>query len=335
MSKLVVSGAPHITDKASTQRIMIDVLIALLPATVMSIVIFGWRALAVVAVAVASAVAAEFVYGIVAKKKDRFKNLSIKDCSAAVTGLLVALNVPSTLPLWMVALGSVFAIVIVKMLFGGLGKNFANPAMTARLFLLISFAQLMSQSAPTTGAFGMEIASGATWLANRLPEDVAQNVLGMILGNKASCAMGEVSIVALLVGYAYLCVRKVIDWKMPLVIIGGVALFALLFDALPNHTGADIGYVTLGHVLSGGVVLGAVFMATDYATSPNTTLGSMIYALAIALLTVVIRVFGSYPEGMSCAIVLMNILTPVIDKLIVPKPFGYVKPEKQKKGGKA
>ena len=167
--------------------------------------------------------------------------------------------------------------------------------------------------------------------SDKLPEGVAQNMLGMFLGNKASCAMGEVSIAALLLGYIYLSARKVIDWKMPLVIIGGVALFALLFDALPNHTGADVGYVTLGHVLNGGVVLGAVFMATDYATSPNTLAGNMIYCVAIALLTVVIRTFGSYPEGMSFAIVLMNILTPVIDKLIVPKPFGYVKPEKKRK----
>ena len=335
MSKLTVSGAPHITDSASTRRIMIDVLIALLPATVMSAVIFGWRALLVCLVGVACAVASEFVFGLIANKKDRWKKLSISDCSAAVTGLLVALNVPVTLPLWMVGLGSVFAIVVVKMLFGGLGKNFANPAMTARIFLLISFTGLMTQAGTTTGAFGMEVQSGATWLGERIPSAVSQNALGMLLGNKASCAMGEVSIIAILIGYAYLCVRKVIDWKMPLVIVGCVALFALLFDALPNAKGADVWLVTLGHVLNGGVVLGAVFMATDYATSPNTTLGSMIYCIAIALITVVIRVFGTYPEGMSYAIVLMNILTPVIDKLIVPKPFGYRKPVKEKKGGKA
>ena len=309
MGKLLnVSSSPHVRDNSSTFRIMLDVCIALLPACVFGIVNFGVRALWVLLVSVASCVLSEFLFEKILKKPN-----TIGDLSAVVTGLLLGMNLPSTIPLWMAALGGVFAIVIVKQLFGGLGQNFMNPALGARCFLLISFAGRMT-------TFTYDGVTGATPLAILKTEGITGvNVLDMFIGNIGG-VIGETSVIALLVGALYLFVRRVITPLIPVVYVGVFAIFILIFGG----QGFDLEFLA-AHICGGGLMLGALFMATDYVTSPVTNLGKVIYAAILGVLTGLFRVFGNAAEGVSYAIIFTNLLVPIIEKFTVPRAFGVKK----------
>ena len=312
MNKLVVSSSPHIRSKTKTSRIMLDVVIALMPAAIMGTVIFGLRALLVLATCVASAVAAEIVFNLVTKKQQ-----TVGDFSAIITGLLLGLNLHANAPIWQCVIGSVFAIVVVKCLFGGLGCNFANPAITARIFLLVCFTGNLAGGVDPYdwSTFGQkaELTSSAT------PLDVIEkggelpSLLEMFLGYRGG-AIGETCIAALLIGFIYLVVRRVIHFETPLIFIGTVFVLSLIVDN--SFT------VALYQILAGGLVLGAVFMATDYVTTPITRSGKMIFAVGCGLITFLIRYFGNYPEGVSFSILLMNILSPYIEKWTAPRALG-------------
>ncbi len=287
LTKVMVS--PHIHGGRSTSGIMRDVLISLAPATVAGVVIFGLRALLVVAVCVGACVGFEALFNLIVKKEQ-----TIGDLSAAVTGLLLALNLPANIPLWQCVIGSLFAIVVVKCLFGGIGQNLVNPAITARVFMLVAFSSI------ALPAFPVDSVAGATPLAaEKMP-----SLLDLFIGNYGG-AIGETCTAALLLGGIYLIVRRVISWHIPVSFIGMVFLFSLLssgFDAVQ----------ALSLLMSGGVFIGAIFMATDYTTSPPTPLGKVIFGLGAGLITCLIRYYGVYPEGVSFAILFMNILTPYI-----------------------
>lgn len=297
LTKLMIS--PHIHSGRSTGGIMRDVLIALLPATVAGTVIFGLRSLLVVVVCVLCCVGFEAVFNIITKKDQ-----TIGDLSAAVTGLLLALNLPANIPLWQCAVGSLFAIVVVKCLFGGIGQNLVNPAITARVFMLVAFGSL---AAP---AFPVDSVAGATPLvADEMP-----SLLTLFVGNYGG-AIGETCTAALLLGGIYLLIRRVITWQVPVVFILTVFGFSLLMENLDVVSALSL-------VMSGGVFIGAIFMATDYVTSPATPWGKVIFGLGAGLITCLIRYFGTYPEGVSFAILFMNILTPYISKWTTHKVFG-------------
>ena len=303
--KYNVSQNPHVRDKSSTSRIMLDVCIALLPACVFGVINFGIRALLVLFVSVVSSVLFEFLY-----EKFMHKTITIKDFSAVVTGLLLGMNLPSTIPLWMAVLGSAFAIIIVKQLFGGLGQNFMNPALGARCFLLISFAGRMT-------TFTYDGITGATPLAILKTEGIeAVDVLSMFIGN-ISGVIGETSVIAILIGAIYLFIRKIITPIIPMVYIGVFSLFILIFGG----QGFDLTFLA-AHLCGGGLMLGAFFMATDYVTSPVSNLGKVIYAVILGILTGLFRVFGNSAEGVSYAIIFTNLLVPIIEKFTVPKAFG-------------
>ncbi len=312
LSQLTVAASPHIRSGNSTTKIMLDVIIALCPALIAGIVIFGFRALLVTVVCVASCVIFEYFIRLIMKR-----DATVTDLSAIVTGMLLAFNLPVTIPLWIAMIGSFIAIVVVKEMFGGIGQNFANPAITARIVLLISFASHMTNwVAPQSG---VDAIATATPLALMNTPEWLPSLLDMFLGLKGGC-IGEVSGLALLLGGIYLVIRRVITPTTPLIFVGTVFLFAVIFDAQPVH-----------QLLSGGLLLGAIFMATDYSTSPVTELGKVIFAFGCGLITIMIRVFGSYPEGVSFAILFMNLLTPYIDKATAGKPLGIrQKPEKNK-----
>ncbi|MBQ7383881.1 MAG: RnfABCDGE type electron transport complex subunit D [Clostridia bacterium] len=309
---LLVSPSPHVHASSSSRKIMLDVIIALCPALVASVVIFGFRALALTALCVAVCVLAEWAFEKLCKR-----DVTVGDFSAVVTGMLLAFNLPSTTPLWQAAFGSVVAIVVVKQLFGGIGKNFANPAITARIVMLLSFSGTMSKFESVNDAV-----SGATPLSIMSSGGEMPSLLDMFLGRHGG-SLGETCALALLIGGVYLVARGVITWHTPIVYLGTVALFALALGENPLY-----------HLLSGGLVLGAIFMATDYSTTPQTPWGKVIFGVGCGLITVLIRVFGSYPEGVSFAILLMNILTPYINKWTKPKPFGAIKAPKKAKEGK-
>ena len=305
MNLLTVSPSPHIRSERTTRSIMLDVIIALCPAWIASVIIFGWRALLVSVVCIVSCVAIEYLCRLAMKREQ-----TVGDLSAVVTGLLLALNLPVTIPLWVAVFGCFIAIAVTKQLFGGIGQNFANPAITARVVLLASFGGYMTNfTAPFD--YGADAVSAATPLS-LLASDGGElpSLLQMFLGVKAG-SMGEVSALALLIGGVYLVARRVIKPITPLVFIGTVFL---LFGL--------VGMKPLYQILSGGLLLGAIFMATDYATTPSTNWGKVIFGLGAGILTFLIRVYGNYPEGVSFAILLMNILTPQIDKLAVRKPLG-------------
>ena len=314
MGSLHISSTPHIHQKgASTRNIMLDVVIAMLPATVAGIVIFGIKALFTVLVCVASAVLAEYLFNLCVHKKQ-----TIGDLSAVVTGLLLALNVSTAVPLWQCAIGSVFAIVVVKCLFGGLGKNIVNPAITARVFMLLTFSAVGAVALPTV----VEITAGATPLAalNQGAEIAAKeapSLLDLFLGLHGG-AIGETCALALLIGGAYLVVRKVIKWYVP------VSFIATTFVCYFLFCGFDVVF-SLQHVLAGGLLLGAIFMATDYVTTPTTNKGRVVFGVGAGLLTFLIRQFGMYPEGVSIAILTMNLLTPFINDFTKKKPLGGIK----------
>lgn len=314
MVSLKVSSSPHITGKFTTKRIMLDVIIALTPAALAGVFFFGFYSLLVVAVCMGVCVITEFTYNYLQKKPQ-----TVGDLSAAVTGMLLGLNMPPLVPIYVPIIGSIFAIVIVKMLFGGIGKNFSNPAITARIFLILSFRTLMTSFISPVdysyGFFNMFFSFDGVASATPLSSGNA-SLLYMFLGNVGGC-IGETSAVALLVGGIYLSIRKVIDFRMPLVIIAVVALMSLVFSGNFNSM--------LYSVLGGGLLLGAIFMATDYSTSPNTTLGMIIYALVIGLITALLREYSPMPEGISFAILFGNFIVPLIDKYIYPKKFGEEK----------
>jgi len=295
MDNLNSSNSPCIAPR-KTGRVMLDILIALAPATVAAIVFFGLDAAVIIAVCVGTSLISEFVFNLLAKKEQ-----TVGDLSAVVTGLLLALNLSTHVGIWQCVVGSVFAIVIVKCAFGGLGYNVVNPAIAARVMLLIAFNDVAG-GAMTNFA---EIESGATPLAVLGgQEGTLPSMIDMLIGNRGG-AIGETCAIALFAGGIYLIIRKVITWEIPVVYIGGVFLLALAFGG--NVTDA------VYHVLGGGLILGAIFMATDPVTSPKKCIGKIVFALGCALITVLIRFYGNYPEGASFAILLMNILCPYVD----------------------
>ncbi|MBQ7873572.1 MAG: RnfABCDGE type electron transport complex subunit D [Oscillospiraceae bacterium] len=316
-NNLIVSVSPHVHGKRTTYNVMLDVCIALMPGAIAGVAIFGMNAAILCMVCVASCILFEFLFTKLCKRPT-----TVGDFSAVVTGLLLAMNLPATLPIWQAVVGSFVAIVIVKCLFGGLGCNFANPAITARVVMLIAFTGTMAAAvAPKTVTEDMLMAS-ATPLALLPDAEKATlfmeetSLMDMFLGVRGG-ALGETSALALTLGGVYLVARKVITWHTPVVFIG--AVFALAFAITGDMT------MALYYTLSGGTFIGAIFMATDYVTSPSTAKGKIIFALGCAVITTLIRFYGSYPEGVSFSILFMNILNPYIDKWTMKKPFGGVK----------
>ena len=307
MSKLLIEPSPHIRSGATTQKIMLHVLIALLPAVVAGTIIFGLRALLLVVLCATFAVLSEYIFNLITKRPQ-----SIYDLSAVVTGVLLGLNLPPALPIYMAAIGSAVAIIVVKQFFGGIGQNFANPAITARIVLMLSFGGYMSTwAAPFWYKTGtIDAVTTATPLAmdSGLP-----SYLDMFLGIRGGC-IGETCIAALLLGGLYLIAVRVINPLVPAAFIGTVALCTFV-------SGGDV----LMEIMSGGLFLGAFFMATDYVTTPITTAGRVIFAIGCGLITVAIRNFANIPEGVSFSILIMNILTPLIDRYVKPRPFGVKK----------
>ena len=318
-----VSSNPHVRDKMTTSRIMQLVVIALLPTTLFGIWNFGFRALLVVLVTVASSVFFEWLYDRLMHKKN-----TINDFSAVVTGLLLALNMPPQIPLWMPVLGSAFAIIVVKQLFGGLGQNFMNPALAARCFLMISFAGKMTDFAvdKLSGYHCIDTVTGATALAELKNSGFTADsisVKNLFIGNIHG-TIGETSAIAILIGAVILLAFKVIDLKIPLTYIGSFAVFVILY-MLGTGKGFDVNYL-FSHLFGGGLMLGAWFMATDYVTTPITPKGQLLYGCCLGVVTAIFRLFGGSAEGVSYAIIFCNLLVPLIEKVTKPVAFG--------KGGK-
>ena len=299
-----VSMAPHIRSNASTTSIMLDVAIALIPSLVFGIYNFGLRALIIILICVVSCIASEYLYEKLMKKP-----VTVGDCSALVTGLILAVNLPSTVPFWLPVIGGAFAIIVVKMLFGGLGQNFMNPALAARCFLLISFTSLMTNFPVVDGV------SSATPLTS-LKSGGSADLLKMFLGTHSGC-IGETSAAAILIGAGYLLFRKVISIKIPLSVVLSSAAFIALFSALNGST-VTVQYL-LTQICGGGLLSGAVFMATDYVSSPATAPGKIIFGILIGYLTALFRIYGGSAEGVSYAIILANLTTPLIEKLTLKK----------------
>lgn len=302
MSQLHISSSPHIHANRTTTTIMLNVVISLLPATVAGVIIFGMKALAVVILCIAVCVISEYLFNLIVKKEP-----TIGDLSAVVTGLLLGLNLPANTPLWQAAVGSLFAIVVVKCFFGGIGCNLVNPAITARVFMLVAFTTLAKP------AFPVDSVAGATPLVD-LAAGKSPELLGLFLGNIGG-SIGETSALALLIGGIYLLVRRVITWHIPVTYIGTVFVMSYLIDGFSFLT-------ALSWILSGGLFIGAFFMATDYVTSPATYKGRVIFGVGAGLITVLIRFWGLYPEGVSFAILIMNIINPYINSWSKRKLFG-------------
>ena len=320
---LNVSSNPHVRDKMTTSRIMQLVALALLPTTLFGIWNFGFRALLVVLVTVASSVFFEWLYDRLMHKKN-----TINDFSAVVTGLLLALNMPPQIPLWMPVLGSAFAIIVVKQLFGGLGQTFMNPALAARCFLMISFAGKMTDFAvdKLSGYHCIDTVTGATALAELKNSGFTADsisVKNLFIGNIHG-TIGETSAIAILIGAVILLAFKVIDLKIPLTYIGSFAVFLILY-MLGTGKGFDVNYL-FSHLFGGGLMLGAWFMATDYVTTPITPKGQLLYGCCLGVVTAIFRLFGGSAEGVSYAIIFCNLLVPLIEKVTKPVAFG--------KGGK-
>ena len=311
--KLTVASSPHIRGNFRTNRIMLDVVIALLPALVVGICMFGLQSLLVTLVCIVCAVLAEVLYSLVTKTRQ-----TAVDGSAVVTGLLLAMTLPHTVPLWLAAVGSVFAIIVVKAMCGGLGQNIFNPALAARAFMMLILPVGL------TRFVGVDGVSAATPLHHMvMPALPEESLMDMFLGNCPG-SIGEISALALLIGGVYLVIRKVISPRIPVAYLGSVAVLTLVF----SKTDAPVQWM-LYSLLSGGVMLGAIFMATDYATSPATPVGQIVYGIGCGVLTVIFRYFGLFPEGVTYAILLMNALVWVIDRYTPIRRFGT------KKGGAA
>lgn len=321
----VVSSSPHIRTNETTGTIMRDVLIALAPALLCGVVYFGIRAIYLTAVSVLACVGFEYLWQKVTKK-----TVTVSDGTAVVTGVLLAMNVPVTAPWWMIVVGAFVAVIIAKQLFGGTGHNFVNPALAGRAFMLASWPVLMTRWVlPFTTGFVIpsDLVSSATPLAILKGTEAGQlpPLTDMLIGNIGGC-IGETSAIALLIGAVYLFIRRVISPRIPLCFVGTVAVLSFIFSSGDLSAVDSVAY----NVLSGGLLLGAIFMATDYVTSPITAKGQVIMGIGCGIITFVIRRLGGYPEGVSYAILLMNIVTPLIDKYCRPKKFGMVK-----KGGAA
>lgn len=322
-NKLVVSASPHDRTPRTVRTIMLDVIIAMVPALIASVIYFGPRALLVECVSVASCVIFEAFSRVIMKR-----NQTIGDLSAVITGLLLAFNLPVSIPLWMVVIGAAVSIVVVKQFFGGIGQNFVNPALIGRIVLLNSFSVAMTTwTQPLTWMNKSDAVTSASPLptinamisGGAAPEDV--NLVEMLLGWRAGC-LGETCAIAILLGFAYLLIRKVISPTIPLTFVGTVTVVMLIAGK------GDLTFVAY-EILGGGLLLGAVFMATDYTTSPITFKGKIIFGIGCGLITSLIRIFGSLPEGVSYSIIIMNILVPLIEKATLPKPFGTPKKEKK------
>lgn len=325
MERLNVSVSPHVRDSITTQNIMLDVLIAMVPMCAYGIWHFGIRVLFVILVSVFSAVVSEAVFQKILGRK-----ILVSDFSAAVTGMIIALNVPVTIPMWMLIIGNMFAIMIVKGLYGGLGQNFMNPALAARCFMTISFTKAMTTwtldavatATPLEIARGMLKEQNAMMAVNKEYFDLAACFTGKIPG-----AIGEVSTIAILVGAIYLLAKKVITLRIPGVYIASFILFMIIFSPERNNSN----YI-IGHLLSGGLIFGAFFMATDYVTSPKAPLGQIIYAAFIGIMNGIFRLYGASVEGASYSILLGNMVTPLIDKYVRTTPFGLEKKIFKSKG---
>ena len=319
MDKLIVSPSPHLHTKTSTKSLMRDVVIALLPAVVVSVLFYGWSAMLVLSTSVASCVLVElFITRFLLKKPS-----TIADCSALVTGILLALNLPTTTPWWVVFIGAVVAIGVAKMTFGGLGQNIFNPALVGRVFLLISFPTYLTDWTRPQGFIGgnLDALTGATPLGVAKEGGVAAvsslDYCDMLFYNIGGSA-GEISAIAILIGFAYLLVRKVIKPYITLSILVTVAVFSDIFWLIDPTQYTD----PVFNLLTGGLLLGSVFMATDYVTSPMSKMGGIIFGIGIGVITMLIRYFGAYPEGVSFAILIMNSVVPLINKKFHTKKYG-------------
>ena len=308
MSKMNLSVSPHIRSSRTTQNIMLDVIIALVPALIASVVLYGFRALLLTVISSGACVFFEYAYEKLLKR-----DITVSDLSAVVTGMLVAFNVPVSMPVWMLIVGDLAAIVLAKQLFGGMGCNFMNPALVGRIVMMFSFTTAITTYTGSTGL--VDAATTATPLADPAGTGFVKLVLGLHGG-----VIGESCAAALILGGIYLCVRKVIKPIIPLVYIGTTLLFTWLFG----------GAAPLESIFAGGLMLGAIYMATDYVTSPITDKGKVIFGMFLGLITSVIRVFGNYAEGVTFAIILGNILVPYINDLSETKPLGAIVPEKKK-----
>lgn len=315
MSELIVTSSPHLRDKGSTRNIMLDVIIALVPAGIAGIVMFGAYTALLIAVTVMAAVLGEFLFNKVVKKPN-----TIGDLSAVVTGLLLAYNLPPFFPIWMAVVGAVVATVIMKGLFGGIGQNFVNPAIAARIVLIVSFpTQMTTWARPFVS--GADAISSATplvalkeaFISGNPIETTQGGLFNLLFGLEGGC-IGEVSRLFLILGGIYLIIRKVIVPTIPLAFIGTVFVFSWLLGASPVY-----------QIFSGGLLLGAIFMATDYTTSPMYPKGKLIMGIGCGLLTVLIRLYANMPEGVSYSILIMNIVNPLLERVTIPKPFGFVK----------
>ncbi len=308
MNRLLSAVSPHFHSQRTTQQIMLDVIIALVPAAVMSVVIFGYRSAMVIATCVSVCVLSEFLFEKLCKRE-----VTVSDLSAVVTGLLLAFNLPVTIPLWQAAFGSVVAIIVVKQLFGGIGQNFANPAITARIIMMTAFSGTMtnwvSPNFTTSGAADAVSTATPLTLITKGELNSLPSYLDMFFGFRGGC-LGETCVLALLLGGLYLIVRGVISWHTPVAFIGTVAVMSLI-------CGKDVPY----QLMAGGLMLGAFFMATDYSSTPPNKLGKIVFGVGCGLITILIRFWGNFPEGVSFSILLMNILTPYITKLTRPKPL--------------
>ena len=305
MEKLILSVSPHISGKRTTQSIMLDVIIALIPAAIASVVFFGIRSLLVICVCVATCMLSEFLFEKLCKREN-----TVLDLSSAVTGMILAFNLPVTIPLWQAIFGSVVAIIVVKQLFGGIGQNFANPAIVARIVMMTAFSGTMTAwVAPNAINKAVDALSTATPLVAESKGETPPSYLTLLLGTHAGC-IGETCAAALILGGLYLILRGVISWHTPAAFIAVVAIMSFI-------CGKDALY----QVLSGGLLLGAFFMATDYSTTPSTKWGKIIFGIGCGLITILIRFWGNLPEGVSFSILLMNILTPYISKLTQNKPL--------------
>ena len=322
MKKLTVSASPHVRSSYTVPDIMLDVIIALVPALIASIVLFGFRSLLITVVCVASCIVFEYI-----SRKIMKRDTTIGDLSAIVTGMLLAFNLPVTIPLWMCVVGCFFAIVVIKQFFGGIGQNFVNPAIGGRIVMLVSFSSAMTNwTEPLKWKDGLDAVATATPLASL---EIGGNItslpslLDMFLGVRGGC-IGETCAAALLIGFVYLLIRRVIKPTIPLCFVGTVAVIMLI-------AGKGNFEFMLYEILAGGLLLGAIFMATDYATTPITTKGKVIFAIGCGIITAVIRLFANLPEGVSYSIIIMNILVPHIESITKPRPFGAEKEKKSKK----
>ncbi|MBQ4581159.1 MAG: RnfABCDGE type electron transport complex subunit D [Clostridia bacterium] len=312
MSNFAVTSSPHLRDKATSQRIMQEVCLALAPAGIAGIILYGLNAALLIAICVITCVLSEFVW-----QKATKQPVTISDWSAVVTGLLLAYNLPATAPWWVAVVGSILAIVVVKQFFGGIGSNFMNPALTARAILFISWSGIMgSYPKAQPFQFTADAVTGATPLAT-LNGGSTEGIklMDLLLGNQGG-VLGETCAIAIILGGVYLLVRGIADWRIPASFIGTVFVCYLLKD------GAEM---ALFQLLSGGLLLGAFFMATDYATSPISKLGRVVFGIGCGFFLFLIRAFANYPEGCSFAILFMNVATPMIDRFTMPRPFGEVK----------